>query len=252
MHRFYAAPASCAGPTVRLEGAEAHHAMHVVRMRVGERAVVLDGVGTELDCEVLRFAGDSLELRVKQRQRVEVPPYRVTLVQAVVKGRSMETILQKATELGASRIVPVISERTVSQFDAEGGGHRADRWRSTIVEAAKQCGSAWFPGLDLPAPLTSYLAQSDENELSLVASLQPGARHPRVWLEGFVAEQNRPPGSVRVFVGPEGDFTPAELNVIRGAGALPMTLGRRILRSETAAIYCLSVLGYELEGRFGS
>jgi 16S rRNA (uracil1498-N3)-methyltransferase len=116
-----------------------------------------------------------------------------------------------------------------------------------MVEAIKQCGSPWLPQIDPPQLPQKFLSSSERFELSLVASLQSDAHHPREYFQSFISERQRLPKSVCVWVGPEGDFTPAEMNAIRQAGTLPITLGQLILRSETAAIYCLSVLNYELQ-----
>jgi 16S rRNA (uracil1498-N3)-methyltransferase len=247
MHRFYVSPGESQSELFPLLGAEGHHAVRVLRIRTGERVMVLDGAGAELLCEVTETGRSELRLRVLHRERVVPPPQRVTLIQAVPKGRLMEFIVQKATELGANRIVPVLSERSVPDWDeAERLGKRA-RWRMAAVEAIKQCGSPWLPEVEEPRPLAAVLTSGQLGELSLMASLQPGARHPRERFERFLAEHGRMPETVSVWVGPEGDYTPAELNLIRGAGAAAITLGRSVLRSETAALYCLAILQYELQ-----
>jgi 16S rRNA (uracil1498-N3)-methyltransferase len=159
----------------------------------------------------------------------------------------MDLIVQKATELGVHRIVPILSERSVSQIEDDAAASKLEKWHATMVESIKQCGSTWLPMIEPPQPVQKFLAAGEKFDLSLVASLQSDARHPRQFFQNFASEKKRAPKSVCVWVGPEGDFTPAEMNVIRQAGALPMTLGPLVLRSETAAIYCLSILNYELQ-----
>ncbi len=161
----------------------------------------------------------------------------------------MELIVQKATELGAHRIVPILSGRTVAHVQTEAAPNKVEKWKATAVEAIKQCGSGWLPRVETPLTPQAFLARGEKFDLSLIASLQPDARHPREHFDAFLGEKQRPPKSVCVWVGPEGDFTPAEINAARAGGALPITLGQRVLRSETAAIYCLSVIHYELQGR---
>lgn len=247
MRRFYLPPAECQSDELTLSGAEAHHALRVVRVRAGERVILLNGVGDELLCRVEETGRHDLTLRVLQAQRMPEMAQQITLVQAVLKGRSMDFIVQKATELGAHRVVPVLSERSVPDWDeAEGAAKRA-RWQTAAVEAIKQCGSAWLPQIELPRDVASILAGGALAELTLMASLQPGSQHPRKRVEGFLLEHGRLPRSVATWVGPEGDFTPAELNLIERAGAAPITLGRLILRSETAALYCMATLQYELQ-----
>lgn len=247
MHRFYVPPAQAQNSEIVLEDAEAHHSLHVLRIRDKERVVVLDGAGNELMCEVRHAAKEQLHLKVLQRQFSPPLPCKLVLIQAVTKAKTMDLIVQKATELGAHRIVPVMAERSVSQIEDGAVAGKLEKWHATMIEAIKQCGSPWLPQLDPPQTAQKFLASSERFELSLIASLQPDARHPREYFQTFSAERKRTPKSVGVWVGPEGDFTPAEINSIRQTGALPITLGPLILRSETAAIYCLSVLNYEVQ-----
>ena len=243
MHRFFVAPEEAHGKVLTLSRAELHHATTVLRIRDGERVAILDGAGHEFLCEAKRSARTELEFVVVQAYSIPPLPCQLTLVQAVTKGKSMDLIVQKATELGAHRIVPVISERSVPEPRED----KVSKWLGTAIESIKQCGSPWLPKIESPRPVLEFLAATNKWDLRVLASLQPGARHPRELLEEYRNEQRRGPRSVAVWIGPEGDFTPAELHVISGSGAWPITLGPLILRSETAAIYCLSVFNYELQ-----
>jgi 16S rRNA (uracil1498-N3)-methyltransferase len=251
MHRFYLPPAQSRDDVVFLTGGEAHHAMHVLRLRQGERVMVLDGAGQELLCEARKLEPKSVELAVVQRNTVAPLPCQITLLQAVPKGKIIEGIIQKATELGAHRIVPLLSDRVTVRLDEESAADKAEKWRTVAIEAIKQCGSAWLPQVDAPVTPKEYLARGEKFELPLIASLQDDRRHPREHIKTFQDEKGRLPKSVCVWVGPEGDFTPAEMSAAKSAGALPITLGRLVLRSETAAIYCLSILNYELQSKAG-
>jgi 16S rRNA (uracil1498-N3)-methyltransferase len=247
MHRFFLPPRETQLEEFSLSGAEGHHAVRVLRIRKGARVMVLDGAGTELLCEVLETGRTEFYLRVLRRERVAPPPQRVTLIQAVPKGRLMEFIVQKATELGASCIVPVLSERTVPEWNETEGSAKQARWRTAAVEAIKQCGSPWLPEVQEPRSIAAVLRSGGLGEMNLMASLQPGALHPRERFQRFLADHGRLPQTVSVWVGPEGDYTPAELNMIQAAGAVPISLGRLVLRSETAALYCMAILQYELQ-----
>jgi len=247
MHRFHLPPEQCRGSFLDLTGREAHHGLHVLRLRRGDTVVVLDGAGTELLCEALELGRDTVRLAVRQRNIVPPPPCKITLAQAIPKGKLFDAIIQKASELGVARVVPLLSERVVTQLSAEKSEGRIEHWRMTAVEAIKQCGSAWLPRVDGPLTPREFLDQGESFELHLIASLQPDSRHPREWFKAFEQEHRRKPQSICVWVGPEGDFTPAELAAAQLAGAWPITLGRLVLRSETAAVYCLSVLNYELQ-----
>jgi 16S rRNA (uracil1498-N3)-methyltransferase len=157
----------------------------------------------------------------------------------------MEFIVQKATELGVYRIVPILSERVVPQLDAE--SNKLEKWQWTAIEAVKQSGLAWLPQVESPVTLKDYLNRNEKFDLPLIASLRGDTRHPREVFQTFQTERRRKPQSVSIWIGPEGDFSPAEMNAVRAAGAIPITLGPVILRTETAALYCLSILDYELQ-----
>jgi 16S rRNA (uracil1498-N3)-methyltransferase len=214
-------------------------------LREGEHAAVMDGAGHEFHCEVTKAARDAVELKVIQKNTVPRLPCQITLLQAVPKGKLMEFIVQKATELSVHRIVPILSERVVPQLDAE--SNKFEKWQCAAIEAVKQSGLAWLPQVEAPVTLKDYLNRNEKFDLPLIASLRDDTRHPRQVFQTFQAERGRKPQSVAIWVGPEGDFSPAEMNAIRGAGALPITLGPVILRTETAALYCLSILDYELQ-----
>lgn len=247
MHRFYLPPEQCRGKTLTLSGGEAHHAIRVLRLRAGERVVVLDGAGRELLCEARESGRDEVQLAVAQENLVPPLPWKVTLFQAVPKGKIIESIIQKAVELGVHRIVPVLSDRVVTQLSDEAAAARADEWRTVAIEAIKQCGSAWLPVVEAPVPPKVCLDRGEKFDLPLIGSLQSDRRHPREYFTSFKRDRGRLPGTICVWIGPEGDFTPAEMNSIKSASALPITLGRLVLRSETAAIYALSVINYELQ-----
>lgn len=246
MHRFYLPPEDCRGCSLHLDGREAHHALHVLRLKQGERVTVLDGAGNDFLCNVENTAKDSLTLAVKEKKIHPAPPCPVTLFIAIPKGKIIEDIIQKAVELGTSRIVPLLTERVVTHLDRDGAEQKREKWQQVAVEAIKQCGAAWLPKVDAPVTLKECLAGGEKPELMLVGSLQTERRHPRVWLQEFQQRASRRPGSAGVWIGPEGDFTLAELQAIESAGALPITLGNLTLRVETAALYCLSFLNYEL------
>jgi len=247
MHRFYLPPDECQKDSISLSERESRHALNVLRIRPRDRVVVLNGAGDEMLCEVREAGRGAVTLKVVRKNPIPPLPCQVTLAQAVTRGRTMELIVQKATELGAHRIVPILSERTVAQVGADRAAAKVEKWEATTIEAIKQCGSAWLPRVEAPLTPQAFLSWSEKFDLSLIASLQSDARHPRAHFESFRAEKKRTPQAVCVWVGPEGDFTPAEIDAVRAAGGLPISLGQLVLRSETAAIYCLSVINYELQ-----
>ena len=231
---------------MRLDGREAHHALHVLRLKSGNIVTVLDGVGNEFTCEVENSARDSLTLAVKEKKSTPPLPCAITLLQAVPKGKIIESIIQKSVELGAQRVVPIMSERVVTQLNGDDAEKKRDKWQQVAIEAIKQCGAAWLPRVDPPITIEQFTARAEKFDLLLVGSLQPERRHPREVLREFERQHGQLPRSVGVWIGPEGDFTTAELAVIQAADARPISLGQLVLRVETATIYCLSFLNYEL------
>ena len=248
MPRFYLPPGQCQGPVLRLTEREAPHALHVLRLARGEALSALDGAGHEFLCEVQNTGRDYLDLHVRETRSSPAPVCQVTLLQALPKGKLIEFIIQKATELGAARIVPLLSERVVSRLEGESAAQKALKWQWVAIDAIKQCGARWLPKVEPPLTPQEWLARGEKFELPLVAALQGEARHPSAYFQAFRQQHQRQPGSACVWVGPEGDFSPGELGTIIGAGALPITLGPLVLRADTAALYCLSILSYELSG----
>lgn len=248
MHRFFLPPDRAHGELLTLDGPEAHHALRVLRLREGDKVTVLNGTGGEFQCIVGEAGKKHLTLRklgVRQHARAG---HEITLIQSVSKTKSMDVVIQKATELGVARIVPLLTEHTEIKLTPDDAQHKVEHWRADVIEAVKQSGQPWMPLVETPQTLASFLSRREVFGLSLVASLQPGARIPREVLREFFARQPAPPVSLAVWVGPEGDFSPAEIQAIISDGATPITLGSLILRVETAAIYCLSMLRHELLG----
>jgi 16S rRNA (uracil1498-N3)-methyltransferase len=245
MHRFYI-PADRWNPDrLILDEAESHHALDVLRMKEGAKAVLFNGAGTEATAELVGARKTGVEFKRLQIARTPPLSCQITLGQAIPKGKNMDLIIQKGTELGAAAIVPLLSERTVVQCDAEEGIRKLEKWRTVAIEAAKQCGQNWLPTIQTPVTPKAFFASSARYDLMLIASLQPGALHLKSLLGEF---GDKLPKRVLVLVGPEGDFTPAEISLARSQGCRPITLGPIVLRTETAALYCLSVLSYELLG----
>ena len=247
MHRFFLPPDQCRASALTLAGSEAHHALHVLRIKRGERVTVLDGAGSEFLCEVTRADRREMHLSVVQKMSLPPPTCQITLLQCVPKGKIIESIIQKATELGVARIVPILSDRVVSHLDSDDAAHKTEKWQHVAVESIKQCGSMWLPKVETPVTPERFTTRNEAFELSLVGSLQKDARHPQGVFQEFRARHGRRPITVCVWIGPEGDFTPAEMDVIKNSGAQPITLGQLVLRVETAAIYCMSILRYETQ-----
>jgi 16S rRNA (uracil1498-N3)-methyltransferase len=264
MHRFYISPEIWNPRELTLHGSEAHHARDVLRMKRGDRAVLFNGRGREITAEIVDLAKG--EVRFRKLTESETPPLRcqITLGQAIPKGKNMDLIVQKAVEIGAAEIAPLVSERTIVDLDKEEAAQKREKWQQVAIEAAKQCGQNWLPAVQTPRRLKDFFSSVEAGvsparpsalqpgrlppqfDLRLIGSLQPDALHLKNILAEYRERNGDRPQSILMMVGPEGDFTPAELAVAKGNGCRPITLGPIILRVETAAIYCLSVLSYEL------
>ena len=264
MHRFYVPPNEWNADALVLSGSEAHHARDVLRMKRGDKAVLFNGRGREITGEIVDLGRG--EIRLRKLNESETPPLRcrIALGQAIPKGKNMELIVQKAVEIGATEIIPLISARTIVHLDEKEARRKQTKWETVAIDAAKQCGQNWLPQVHAPQTLKDFFdvaAVSDRRtnlfgaqraplqkafDLQLIGSLQPGASHLKKVLADYSAEHERPPQSVLMLIGPEGDFTPAELALARTHACQPITLGPIVLRVETAAFYCLSVLSYEL------
>ena len=245
-HRFFIPPAEWIPEALALTGDEARHCRDVLRCREGDRIVVFNGAGVEAEARIAAFPGKrEARLDPVSITRSDPLPTALVLGQAVPKGKNMDLIVQKATELGVSRIVPLLSERTVVQFNEQEAEKKREKWERVAIEACKQCGQNWLPEILAPMAVGRYLSAAgpvNERELRLMAALFGNARPLKTVLDGLP----RSPESATILIGPEGDFTPAELSLAVNAGYQPLSLGPIILRSETAAIYAVSILSYEL------
>lgn len=251
--RVFCTPATAEAAELTLSAEESHHLVIVNRARRGDTVVAFDGRGAEWTTELVGDRKNAAVLKVRSRRQVPPLPYAITLAQALPKGPAMDAIVRKATEIGAARIAPLESERTQVHLDGDRSGKKIDKWHTAALEAAKQCGNPFVPEV-LPVQATAAFIDATSGEgydLRLIASLHPGARSLKPVLAAFRATHGRPPRKVLWLVGPEGDFSPAEMSRAQAAGFEPITLGPLVLRCETAAIYALSVLSYELQNAQG-
>ena len=153
-------------------------------------------------------------------------PCRITLAQAIPKGKNMDLIVQKAVEIGAAEIAPLISERTIVHLEAKEAAQKQAKWHQVAIEAAKQCGQNWLPTVQLPRTLKDFFdGVAPSQDFGMIGSLQSDAAHLKTVLAEYESEHESRPTSVLMCIGPEGDFTPAELNLARSHGCRPITLG---------------------------
>ena len=235
MRRFFA-DQPITDSHIYLSQPESHHIRNVLRMRCGEEIIVCDHVGAEYK-GVLEGLDDKCCVRIiSLLNNVAEPDLKLTLCQCMPKGDKMEWIIQKCTELGVSRVIPVLSARCVSRPEGRDAVKKRERWQKIAEQASKQCGRSVVPALENITPLRAlphsgrrFLAYELENSVSLANIDLSNERE------------------LFLLIGPEGGFEEQEIGQARNAGAVPVTLGRRILRTETAGITTLSILMYHLE-----
>jgi 16S rRNA (uracil1498-N3)-methyltransferase len=226
------------GSLLQLPPDTASHLVKVLRARDGDELILFNGSGREFAGSIEGVRGSRVAAQVGEALEVDrESPLAITLVQCVPRGDRMDFIVQKATELGVARIVPVLSQRSVVHLDHKQSESKLAHWRAVAVSACEQCGRNRLPQIDSPQPLIKYLGESHPGAVRLV--LEPGLAglSPAV----IVKE------AAEIAIGPEGGFAPDELEAFRLAKFSSLTLGPRILRTETAAIAALAWL----QARFG-
>jgi len=249
MHRFFVPPTEVRGPRFALPEGESRHAAQVLRVRAGEAVQVLDGAGRKYECVVETVERRQVWLQVAREAFVSGAAVGVEVFPAVAKGKAMELIIQKAVELGASRICPVVCQHSVAQYEGERAEDKAAKWQLTAIEALKQCGREWLPVVNAPRTFEACLQNTDDAVLNVVAALQPGAVSPRHCLDTYLRDHGSLPKRIRLWVGPEGDYSAAEYAALSAHGTKAVTLGPHVLRCETAILALLAICQHELMSR---
>jgi len=233
-NRVHVATPVESGALLALPTTAASHVARVLRLRAGAPLVVFDGRGHDWLCEIESVEGERVRVRVVERRPGLPPsPLRLTLVQAVSRGERMDWTLQKATELGVAAIAPVISMRSVVRLDDEQAAKRMRHWQGVVTAACEQSGRSLLPELREPRELGEWLGNSPRSGQRLV--LSPAGPASLSGLASVAAH-------VELLVGPEGGLDDAEVSAATRAGFLPVRLGPRVLRTETAAVAALAVL----------
>lgn len=240
MSRFYVPPDSVSNGKIIIRGDELHHAKDVMRLGAGDEIVVFDGTGKEYYGIIEKADRERMIASIEKTVERKTGSCGFTLVQAIPKSDKMDLIIEKATELGVEKIIPVLTARTVARPDTKGGSLKAGRWRKIALVAAKQCGRSTIPEVSDITRFEDSLKKIKGRELIVMPCLYDDTRRLKEVLSG------KRPASAAVFIGPEGDFTKEEVEAAKAVGAIPVSLGAEVLRSETAAISVLSVINYEL------
>lgn len=232
MPRFFVPPFT--GEETVIIGEDGRHIARSLRMKPREPLTLCDGEGTDYHCEITGFSGDEVWVRVLERHASQTEPsVRVTVYQGLPKGDKMDAIVQKAVELGAAEIVPVMMRRCVSRPDEKSASKKTARWQKICDEAAKQSGRGRLPVVLPPVTLEQAISRSGDSRMIL---FYEGGGQP---LPEIVLPENK---AISIFIGPEGGVDASEVQLLQQAGAQTATLGPRILRTETAPLAALTAI----------
>ena len=247
MHRFYInSDDTVSGGKVLLVGDSYNHIKNVLRLNAGDEVTVSDGAGTDYACVIDGFEGGKVSLTITDLNRNAAElPLAITLYQGMPKGDKLELVIEKAVELGAVRIVPVMMERTVVKLDDKKKENRLKRYRLIAESAGKQSGRGIIP--EIPGIMSFEEAVKDAGSLDRVLVPYEDARgmaHARSIVKAIKDDGI---GTLGIFIGPEGGFAKSEIEKLEASGALVLSLGSRILRTETAGLTMLSIIGFETD-----
>ena len=243
MPRFFVDKEYINEEKIIISGSDAHHIARSLRMAEGDSVTVCDGEGVEYVCTLSRIRDEECECKIIEKaiSERESPVY-ITLFMAYPKGDKLEVVIQKAVELGASRIVPFESSRCIKRPKAEKQDKQLARLKKIAEEAAKQCGRAKIPDVSAPLSYSEMLREMKKSSLSLLCYEDECGTNIKTALR-----EAKEKDSIAVIVGSEGGFSEAEAEAARESGAVAVSLGKRILRCETAPSFALSAIAYELE-----
>ncbi|MBO6259274.1 MAG: 16S rRNA (uracil(1498)-N(3))-methyltransferase [Lachnospiraceae bacterium] len=251
MQHFFTEPENINGNEIIIRGEDVNHIKNVLRMKAGEEISISNGVDdNEYRAEIVSIQDDEVACRLMfiKEAGVELPA-EIVLFQGLPKSDKMDLIVQKAVELGASRIVPVATGRCVVKLDDKKAASKCERWQKIASSAAEQSKRSIIPEVSMPAAFSEAVAEAEKMS---VAAIPYELAEGMGATAGFIARVKELAGNevrptVGIFIGPEGGFTEAEITLAEEKGITPISLGRRILRTETAGLTMLSILMYELE-----
>jgi len=240
MPRFYVPNPSIQDGLLRIEGEEVKHIRKVLRLKAGDKIIVFDGLGKEYEGAILEEKPSSVLVKV---DNIFFPqkdsPLEITLAQSLLKGEKMDFLIQKATELGVKEIIPFLSSRSVPLLERSRRLERHRRWERIAVEASKQCGRGVVPKIDSLKDYSEMLQIGSPDGLRLILWEREGIKLKEV------LERSEEKAKIFFVVGPEGGFSQEEVDEAEKSGFIPVILGRRVLRAETASLCLLSILQYQ-------
>lgn len=244
MHRFMVVPDNIQNGKITISGDDLKHLKQVLRLGPGDTIHVFDGSGIEYEAIILSTDKNIAVAEIKATFHSETEPQtRVTLFQGIPKGEKMELIIQKSVELGIHRIIPVITSRTVVKLDKKESEKKAERWNKISREAAKQCRRAYVPEVSEVIGFDEALEKAEDFTAALFLYENEGKKCLKERLKCYNINKIK---DIALFVGPEGGFTLQEVENCTNSGCNIVSLGKRILRAETATISVLSIIMYEM------
>ena len=244
MQHFFVTPSQVEGEEIMIRGTDVNHMKNVLRMKPGEQVLISDGNNHRYICVVEAYEPEAARLHIEEEEQTDTElPSRIYLFQGLPKSDKMELIVQKAVELGVYEVIPVSTRRTVVKLDAKKAAKKVERWQEIARSAAKQSGRGIVPGVTEVMDFKTALEKAETLDVCLIPyELAEGMDVTKQILSSIAAGQ-----SIGIFIGPEGGFEKEEVEKAVQAGAEEITLGKRILRTETAGLAVLSILMFHLE-----
>ena len=240
MSRFYVPAPRIEKGMLRIEGNEVKHIRRVLRLKAGDGIIVFDSLGKEYEGTIVEEATSSVVIKIQNIfLSKRDSPLEITLVQSLLKGEKMDYLIQKATELGVKEIIPFFSSRSVPLLEKSGRLKRHHRWGRIAIEASKQCGRGVVPKIEPLQDYSEMLRMASPDSLRLILWEREGGKLKEV------LERSKEKTRIFFIVGPEGGFSLDEVEEAKRAGFIPVILGKRILKAETASLCLLSILQYE-------
>lgn len=244
MQHFFVTPSQVKDSQIFVEGSDVNHMKNVLRMRIGEKVMISDGNNLKYLCEIIAYEEDLAVLQMKETVEADSElPSKIYLFQGLPKQDKMELIVQKCVELGVYEVIPVATKRAVVKLDEKKAKKKAERWQEISKSAAKQAGRGYIPEVKSVMSYKEALCYAQELDVLLIPyELAEGMAETKKVISSISPGQ-----SVGVFIGPEGGFEKEEVEAAMETGAKAITLGKRILRTETAGLTTLSILMFQLE-----
>jgi len=246
MYHFFVTPEQVKGEEIQIVGSDVNHIKNVLRMKIGEELQISDGNNKKYLCEIASMTSDEVCLQIKEELKSDTElPSKIYLFQGLPKSDKMELIVQKAVELGVYEIIPVATKRAVVKLDDKKASKKVERWNAISEGAAKQSGRNVVPEVKSVMSYKEAIQYAESLDVILIPyELAEGMEETRQIIEGI-----QPGQSIGIFIGPEGGFETQEMEYAMEHGAKAITLGKRILRTETAGLTTLSILMYHLESK---